>query len=174
MITVSEERQLLTRIAAEDRAALSALYRLYFHRLERFVGRIAADRSMVEDIINEVFFVIWQKAGSFQGRSSPSTWILGIAYRKALKAVAREQRFAPLDPGLSSGERAESLAEQRDLERLLGRLSPEQRAVMELTYFFGYSYREIGEILECPENTVKTRMFHARRSLREHAREDLS
>ncbi len=171
-IAVSEDRRLLSKIAASDKAALRELYRRYQPRLERFVGRMTADRDGVADIVNEVFMVVWQKAGSFRGQSSPSTWILGIAYNKALKWASKNRRLEALDANQTSDARAESLVERDEMEQLLKLLSAEQRAVIELTYYCGYTYREIGEILDCPENTVKTRMFHARRLLRQHLPED--
>jgi RNA polymerase sigma-70 factor (ECF subfamily) len=104
-----------------------------------------------------------------------STWILGIAYRKALKRIERQSR-APED--LSAGEAGleELGGPDRSLERrvlqdalqgALDKLSPAQRAVVELTYYHGYSCGEVAEIVQCPVGTVKTRMFHARKRLRE-------
>lgn len=169
---VSEDRRLLNEIAARDDCALGELYRRYYPRLERFIGKMTADRDGVADIINEVFLVIWQKAGTYRGDASPSTWILGIAHNKALKWASKNRKLEPLAVSEHSEACVESLVERDEIEQLMAHLSAEQRAVIELTYFFGYSYREIGEILECPENTVKTRMFHARRTLRKHISED--
>ncbi|MCG8455370.1 MAG: sigma-70 family RNA polymerase sigma factor, partial [Holophagales bacterium] len=126
--------------------------------------------------LQDVMFVVWKRAGAFGGRSRPSTWIFGIAYRQAMHSLDRG-RDAALDAALESadGELAEHGAEDRalgnrelrlSLEKALGRLSPEHRAVLELTFFEDCSYREIAEILGCPLNTVKTRMFHARQHLR--------
>jgi len=126
-------------------------------------------------VLNDVMLAVWKGAASFDGRSRPSTWIFGIAYHKALKALARRpeeqededgERPEPVD-----AEEPEQLAARRELAGVLGRalgaLPPEQRAVVELTYYYGLAYQEIAEIVGCPVNTVKTRMFHARRRLRE-------
>ena len=166
---MSQDRALLTRIANRDEAALAELYGAYYSRLGRFLLRVLGDEDAVIEIINDVFLVVWQSARNFRGESNPSTWILGIAYKKALKTFRKRRTTEPLDDRLVGNDRPERLAERADLDRLLQRLSPEQRAVVELTYFFGYTYREIGEILGCPQNTVKTRMFHARRSLQRYA-----
>ena len=175
-----EETDLLRRIAAQDRAAFESIYGLYYRRLFAYILKVTRRAEMVEEVLNDVMLVIWRKAASFDGRSRPSTWIFGIAYHKALKALS-QRAAAPSTPAGVNGdeERAEplceeqpdSLAERRELASTLGRalhaLSPEQRAVVELTYYFELSYQEIAEIVGCPVNTVKTRMFHARRRLRQ-------
>ena len=81
------ERALLLQLAAGDRAALSELYRAYHRRLARFVGRMTRRTDIVDEVINDCFWIVWQKAGSFRGEARLSTWIMGIAYRCALKAL---------------------------------------------------------------------------------------
>lgn len=158
------EGELLERIACGDEAALEDLYRVWYPRLTRFVLRIVRDPGLVEEVINDVFLVVWRSAAGFRGDSHASTWILGIAYRRALKA-AKRRREGPAEVA-ERADAADTAGVRLDLEGCLARLNPEQRATVELTYYFGYSYREIAEIMKCPENTVKTRMFHARRALR--------
>lgn len=172
-----DEKALLQRVAARDRKAFEALYHLYYRRLFGYVFKLTRRPELVEEVVNDVLLAVWQGAGRFDGRSRPSTWVFGIAYHKALKALARagvragaaeEERAAaePADP-----EGPESLMARRELQSVLGRalatLSPEQRAVVELTYVYGCSYQEIAATIGCPVNTVKTRMFHARRKLRD-------
>lgn len=158
------DHELLERIVDGDEDALAVLYRRYYRRLARFILRITGDVDLVTEVINDVFLVVWEKSGGFRGDASLSTWILGIAYRKALKALSKVRPWEPLTE--ASGSSHDSGVVRLELDSSLARLSPEHRAVMELVYFFGYSYREIGEILQCPENTVKTRMYHARRALK--------
>lgn len=169
-----DETALLRRIAAQDRGAFEALYHLYYRRLFGYLFKLTRRAEIVEELVNDVLLEVWRGAARFDGRSRPSTWILGIAYHKGLKALAR---FAPAgDGGAEAAEPAtaegpESLLARREQAGVLGRalaaLPPEQRAVVELTYFHELSYPEIAEIVGCPVNTVKTRMFHARRKLRE-------
>jgi len=170
-----DELSLLRRVAAEDRKAFETLYHLYYRRLFAYLFKVTRRGELVEEVLNDVMFAIWTSAGRFDGRSRPSTWIFGIAYHKALKALARQTVGAGDEPEREVAEPAtsdgpESLLTRREvantLGKALGALSPEQRAVVELTYYYELSYGEIAEIVGCPVNTVKTRMFHARRRLK--------
>jgi RNA polymerase sigma-70 factor (ECF subfamily) len=170
---------LMSRIGRGDQAALAALYRQHYNRLRRFIFRITSDQGGLDDIVNEVMMVVWQKAASTTPQSKVSTWILGIAYRKALKAVVRGSRNGPQET--ISDEMAETIGEHdmslagMETEQLaqaaLALLPVEQRAVMELVYREGLNYGDIAVVLGCPENTVKTRIFHARNKLRAFRRE---
>jgi RNA polymerase sigma-70 factor (ECF subfamily) len=165
---------LVTRIGRGDQAALASLYRRHYDRMCRFVFRVTNDASGIDDIVNESMLVVWDKAAVTTPQAKVSTWILGIAYRKALKAAERTRRTRTGHIDLD--EMDETIADDDlDLRRLeaddvaaaaLRRLPPDQRAVMELVYHDGMPYQDIALLLECPENTVKTRIFHARRRLR--------
>jgi RNA polymerase sigma-70 factor (ECF subfamily) len=172
----SADLALLERIANGDRHALRQLYSTYYHPLLRFIYRITGRLDLAQEGVNDVMLVVWRNGRSFGGRSSVSTWIMGIGYRKALKLLAASRRWtdrfagAPFDEII---ERSDALAEQSDdrdlrdlLDAALRHLSAEHRAVVELTYFYGCSYEEIAAIAACPVNTVKTRMFHARAKLK--------
>lgn len=164
---------LISRIRARDIAAFEELYRTYRTRLSRFLLKLIHRPTLVEDVLNETFIVVWDRAHTFNGASKVSTWIFAIAYRKAMKALrsndeaiedhAADQRVSlePTPEDEFGRQRAQVL-----LRRAIGELSAEHRAVVEFTYFHEMSYREIAEIMGCPVDTVKTRMFHARRHLR--------
>jgi RNA polymerase sigma-70 factor (ECF subfamily) len=167
----AEEREcaLLVRIAGHDSAAMKELYLLYHRRLARFLMRLTTRYDLAEEIINDTFWVVWQHAGDFRGASRVSTWILGIAYRRGLKTL----RYAgppPADTQVEAEAAAEEPAQQEELTEWLDvalrRLPLEQRMVIELAYHVGHSCEEIASIMQCPVNTVKTRMFHARRKLK--------
>jgi RNA polymerase sigma-70 factor (ECF subfamily) len=162
------EAALLARIAEHDAAALKELYLLYHRRLARFLTRLTSRFEVAEEIINDTFWVVWQRAGDFRGASLVSTWILGIAYRRALKALQRLWPTPAADAGSSEPtEEPWQRAEMSEwLSVALARLPFEQRTVLELAYTVGHSCEEIAAIMECPVNTVKTRMFHARRKLK--------
>lgn len=169
----ASDADLMRRIGTGERIAFETLYRSYFVRLDRFLHRVLRRSPAVEEVINDTMYVVWNKARDFSGESKVSTWIFGIAYRKGLKALARSDEPAEFDAERvqaegGGSERALLQAEWRVvLERALAQLSPDHRAVVELTYFHDCPYREIAAILDCPVDTVKTRMFYARRRLRD-------
>ena len=161
----------LRRVAGQDRAALAALYRADQPRLARFLGRFTRQESLIEEVINDTFWVVWQKAGQYRGDARVSTWIMGIAYRQALKAFrdgddpALHDAGADLEPLLVTdldGER-----ETRDwLDKGLRRLPDELRLTVELVYGQGHTLEETAAIMDCPVGTAKSRLFHARVRLR--------
>lgn len=169
----ARDASLLERISAGERAAFETLYRAYFTRLDRFLQRMLRQPQLVDEVINDTMVVVWHRARQFSGRSKASTWIFGIAYRRALKALADVDEPVEFDEASHPDQRptaADTMlqAELRTvLERALAQLTAEQRAVVELTYFHGCHYREIAQIVGCPVETVKTRMFYARRRLRD-------
>ncbi len=167
-----DDEALIRRIASGDRAAMQVLYGRFHVRVFRFLVRLVGEAS-AEDILSEVFFDVWQQAGRFEGRSSVSTWLLSIARYKAL-SVLRKRRDVTLEP-----EVAEAIEDDTDtpevtvqkaskaavLRRCLEGLSVEHREVIDLVYYHERSVDEVATILGIPENTVKTRMFYARKRL---------
>lgn len=165
---------LIRRIGGGDQTALERLYKQYYSYLYRFVFQITRRTDCVEEVINEVMFVVWEKAAIVVPGSKASTWILGIAHKKALQVMyrGRSAGSVPLDEEHHADLAKDDQTTLRELEteellfKALKFLAPEQRAVMELVYFQGLHYSEIAAVIECPENTVKTRVFHARKKLR--------
>lgn len=165
-----QERSLLRRVVARDRVALEELYRAYHRRLIRFLSRITTEHELVNEVINDTFWAVWRYAADFRGQSRVSTWIIGIAYRQALKALRHHKSNVESIDGhgnLADGrDEIETTDRVELLNHALSRLPLEQRTVLELTYYLGHSCEEIAVIVGCPVNTVKTRMFHARRKLK--------
>jgi RNA polymerase sigma factor (sigma-70 family) len=165
--------ELMSRVAARDGTAFETLYRGYYPRLRRFIERVTRRPQIVDEIVNDTMLVVWRKASSYNLRSRVSTWIFGIALRRALKALKGFDAPVEFDPDkcpAQSESGPEGMLQQQEMRvgiaRALGALSCEHRAVVELSYFEGRSCAEIAEIMRCPVSTVKTRMFHARRRLR--------
>lgn len=173
-----EERRLIGRIARmQDVRALERLHAIYRPRMSGFLFRLSSDADLVEEVYNDVMFVVWQKAGQYNGESKVSTWLFAIAYRKAIKLLKKSQRRESFSA--AAARDAEEVAvqdarhdlENRDLiEAALAKLPPKQRLIVELSYFADKTYEEIAEIAQCPVNTVKTRMFNARRKLNDVVR----
>ena len=163
-----EERSLLRSIAGEDRAALTELYESYQARLFKFVYRLTRSYSTSEELVNDIMLAIWRNAGKFRGDSKPSTWIFGIAYRQALKRLSKKQLL--ISPQFDVDRLSDTdsgIVEQEDWVRHgLDSLPAAQRIAMELVFYLGLSYEEVAAVTDCPVNTVKTRMFHARRKLK--------
>jgi RNA polymerase sigma factor (sigma-70 family) len=167
------ERRLLARVAAGEMRAFELLYRGYHPRLTRFLERVTRRPELVEELLNDTMLVVWRRADHFNGSSKVSTWIFAIAYRKALKALQRWD--LPVDDEAVAQQASPQPGPEESLDRhqlhaqmlrALDQLSAVQRAVVALTYFHGMDYREIAEVIDCPVDTVKTRMFHARRRLK--------
>lgn len=166
---------LIQAVASGDQQAFGRFFDRYRRKIARFVSRLTWRADVVEETVNDTMVAVWQGAAGFRGDSRVSTWVMGIAYRTALKRlrrVARQQEESLTDraiPSVATERPDAALARAQGSARIrvaLDRLSPEHRAVIELTFYENCSYREIAEIVGCPENTVKTRMFHARRRLR--------
>ncbi|MEO8813227.1 MAG: sigma-70 family RNA polymerase sigma factor [Caulobacteraceae bacterium] len=167
------EARLIGAVAAGDRRAFEDLYRLYHPRLTRFLATMLSRAQAVEEALDDTMMVVWNRSSSFNGTSKVSTWVFAIAYRTALNALRRhdppvEDLDAHARPSGEAGP--EQQLGQSEVQRLLlaamGELSEDHRAVVDLTYFHDLGYREIAQIMTCPVDTVKTRMFHARRHLR--------
>lgn len=172
-----DEYALLQRIVEGDTLAFETFYKLYYPRLFRFILRITRQPDHIEELIQETLLLIWEKPERFNHSSKISTWVFGIAYRKALKSMSRAARSSnnlDIDEyGETIADPLANLAENTEaqdwLNCALDILPADQRAVIELTFYHGLPYQEIAKILDCPENTVKTRMFHARKKLQAFA-----
>ncbi len=164
------DRALLQRMATGDRVALATLYRDYHGRLCRFLSRLTRRQDIIEEVVNDCFWIAWQHAGEFRGDARVSTWLMGIAYRCGLKALRRqggelidELTDDTLLPELDGSTDPSDDRELRDLlGKALGHLSADQRVVVELVYGVGHTLNEVAAIVQCPLGTVKARLFHAR------------
>jgi RNA polymerase sigma factor (sigma-70 family) len=170
--TPEGEACLVGRIANGDKRAFEALYRVYFPRLGRFLQRMTRSTQLIEEIVNDTLLVVWRKAATFNGTSKVSTWVFAIAYRRACNALRALDE--PVDGGIDEREGVESDRPEWQFERLrlaaavdaaLAVLPLAQRTAFQLAFYHDMSYVEIAEIMDCPMNTTKTRLFHARKRL---------
>jgi RNA polymerase sigma-70 factor (ECF subfamily) len=175
MQDAASDEILLRRIAGGDRLAMKVLFARYQVRVFRYLLRFMHNEAGAEDLISEVFLEVWRGAGGYEGRSSVSTWLIGIARYKALSAL-RKRGEAPLDEEMSEqivdeADTPEVELQKKDkgamIRQCLAKLSLDHREIVDLVYYHEKSIEEVAELLHIPQNTVKTRMYYARQKLSE-------
>jgi RNA polymerase sigma-70 factor (ECF subfamily) len=179
MMTAADDRELMRRMVARDQTAMNALYARHHVRLYRYLVRLTRNEAVAEELMNEVFLESWRKAASYEGRSSVSTWLISIGHNRAISHLRKRSEEA-LDDGLAVGiaddDDTPEVALQKSgkaavMRACMDDLSPDHREIIDLVYYHDKSVAEAAEILGIPENTVKTRMFYARKKLAELMRE---
>ena len=169
------EEEWLRQTARGDRSAFERLYRTYHRRLYGYLFRMVGSSDRAEELASDVMFEVWKGAARFKGASRVSTWIFGIARHKALSAMRRPTpTTVEVDEAVQIADAAElqdDLLVNKDTKdtilKALAKLTEQHREVMDLTFYQGFACNEIADILKCPVSTVKTRMFYARKQLRE-------
>lgn len=171
----TDDRQLIKRIADHDQSALRVLLGRHQLRVYRFVLRTVRREAVAEEVTNEVFHEVWRNAGNYEGRSAVGTWLLSIAHNRAV-SVLRRRREESWDEDTAgqlpdNGDTPEVSLQKADkaeqMRQCIGNLSAEHRTIIDLVYYHEKSINEVSEILDIPVNTVKTRMFYARKKLSE-------
>ncbi|WIX82784.1 ECF RNA polymerase sigma factor SigK [Amycolatopsis carbonis] len=161
--------ELLARVALGDEAAFARLYDELAGPVLGMVVRVLRDRAQSEEVAQETMLEIWRKAATFTPeRGNVRSWALTIAHRRAIDRVRSEQsgsdretRAGRLDPHRDFDEVAEQTMlrlERDDVRAALASLTDLQRRSIELAYYDGYTYREVGALLDIPVSTVKSRM----------------
>src|SRR5690348_14376351 len=173
------EAELLAAVAAGDRRSFERLYRIYESRVFNYIRTFVSDQTVADDVLVEVMVSVWQGAKTFRHSSRVSTWILGIARHKALDAVRRTGRQqhgrVDLEELANVADPAEGPAEDVDQRKMaaltrqaLAKLSCDHEEIIRLAFYEELSYEEISAVLNIPVNTVKTRVFYAKRQLKQH------
>jgi RNA polymerase sigma-70 factor (ECF subfamily) len=169
----TSDLELIGLVADQDKSAMRILFIRHQVKVFRFLMRMVGNQETAEDLVNEVFLEIWRNAGKFEERSQVTTWILSIARHKALGLLRRHSIPA------SGEEVLESIEDTRDdpevamqksdrnalLRECLKRLSPAHREIIDLVYYQERSINDVAKIVGVPVNTVKTRMFYARKHI---------
>jgi RNA polymerase sigma-70 factor, ECF subfamily len=172
---VVKDEIIIAAIAAGDDGALRILYNRHHVHVFRFVARLVGDATAAEDIVSETFIDVWRHAGLFEGRSAVATWIMSIARFKVLSVRRRRQdvtldeKFAEAVPDQACTPEEAMLDTDRSaqLRDCLTKLTAEHREIVDLVYYHGKTVEEVAEIIRVPRSTVKTRMFYARKRLRQ-------
>ena len=167
------DAELLEAIAVGDRGAHRSLYERHARWVLLRLERRCADRTLVEEVVQDTFLKVWRKAHTFRGDGDVGAWVWGIAIRTLLDGLRRRrpipmQLVPAIEETVTSAE-DELLegVEHGPLGAALDRLSPELRAVMQATVLDGLTVREASRLLGVPVGTVKTRAMRARKALRE-------
>jgi RNA polymerase sigma-70 factor (ECF subfamily) len=171
----TSDLELIRSIAAGDKQAMQILFARHNVRVFRFLARFVGDKLAAEDLVSEVFLDVWRQAGRFQGRSQVATWLLAIARNKALSALQRRSNeeldehaaAAVEDPQDGPEVTLQNRQKAEVLLNCLRQLSRAHREVINLVYYHEKSIDEVAEIIGIPQNTVKTRMFYARKRIAE-------
>lgn len=165
-----DDRGLLEAIARGDQHSLEVLISKYERRLAGFLRGILSNPADVDEVFWQTVTAVWESARRFEGRSEPCFWILGIARNLAYRRIDRLRRRSsePLEqhlPDLRAGPFEQ--CRRREVADAVPLLNEIHREVLILFYWFGYTSREISEVLDLPQATVRTRLHHARKNLKD-------
>jgi RNA polymerase sigma-70 factor (ECF subfamily) len=176
--TAVEDAALLALVGKGDEAAIEALYDRYGRSCFGLARRILDDAQLAEDVVQQVFLALWQGTGFDPSRGAVSTWLLSMTHHKAVdslrrestrrKRLAGEQTLLELQatgPGPEDEAWARLRAERT--REALRTLAAEQREVLLLAYYGGYTQREIADMTGLPLGTVKSRTLTAMRRMRD-------
>ena len=171
----TSDEALVLSIATGDKQALQVLFGRHNVRVYRFALRFLNDEAAAEDLVSEVFLDVWRQANRFEARSQVSTWLLAMARNKALSALRRrsteelDEEVAEFIEDPADNPEVTMQKKQRNslLADCLTQLSAAHREIIDLVYYHEKSIDEVAEIIGVPQNTVKTRMFYARKRIAE-------
>lgn len=173
-----DDRQLVARVVEGDAEALEALYGRYGRPCYGLARRILTDEQLAQDVVQEVFLVLWRDAGRFDAsRGGFSSWLLSMTHHKAVDVVRREENLRKRRTGVEQLEVHEAPVPGPDdqawttlrcerVREALAELPEPQREALVLAYFGGYTQREIAGLTATPLGTVKTRMLAGMRRMR--------
>jgi RNA polymerase sigma-70 factor, ECF subfamily len=172
------EQELLISVSEGDIRAFETLYHQYEKRVFQYVCSFLRDSAMAEEVVADTMLAVWQGAGQCAHTSRVSTWIFGIARHKALDAVrryVRRQQDLELDHTADLPQHGPNAIDRIHREQVatltqeaMSRLSQEHREILRLVYDEELPYEDIASLLSIPSNTVKTRVFYAKRQLKRH------
>ncbi|UCC80600.1 MAG: sigma-70 family RNA polymerase sigma factor [Candidatus Zixiibacteriota bacterium] len=150
--------------------AFGKLVRRYENFAYTLIRGLVGNDESARDITQEVFLRAYRSIRRFEQRSSFKTWLYKISYNTALAHISREKKMAERERFAASDRIDDSYKNQSvriTLDRIIGELKPEYRAVIILYYYEDLKYEEIAEALDCPIGTVKIRLYRAKYQLKQ-------
>jgi RNA polymerase sigma-70 factor (ECF subfamily) len=171
----TSDQVLVGLVAQGDKDAMRVLFARHNVRVFRFLMRFVDGDATAEDLVSEVFIEVWRHAGQFEARSQVSTWLLAIARHKALSALRRcstdeldDDVIRIIEDPSDNPEVTLQKTERNEILRdCLKQLSPSHREIIDLVYYHERTIDDVAEIIGVPPNTVKTRLFYARKRIGE-------
>jgi RNA polymerase sigma-70 factor (ECF subfamily) len=172
-----EDGRLLDRVAAGDLQALEQLFARYQRQIYQLALGVTRDAETAEEILQDTFYRLHKHAAKLDGSLPLLPWLYRVAANLSYNQARRRHIWA--EPFHALAERLfappwrspEHIAEEHEVQAIvrttLDALPPKHRAVLVLHYIHEYSVQEIAAILDCPEGTVKSRLHHARKLLKE-------
>jgi RNA polymerase sigma-70 factor (ECF subfamily) len=163
-------------VVCRDQAAFGELVRRHQGRVRGYLGRVARDPALADDLAQETFIRAWDRLAGFRGTGNFAAWLMKIAHNEFLQSLRRSARDRRLteryeqeqsDPELPSTQGGRQDARVTDLPRFLSILSEEERAVLLLSYAYGYSHSEIVTVTGLPLGTVKSHIQRGRARVQE-------
>lgn len=173
---------LVSRIAARDAGAVGELYDRHSRLLYGLILRILRDRSEAEEVLQEVFVLVWNRVDTYNAvLGSPAAWLIGIARNRAIDRLrSNTVRLRALEsarfefPPSEDPETSASLSEQqRAVMRALDAIPREQRQLIEEAYYLGFTHSELAARHQLPLGTVKTRIRNGLLALRDQLSQPL-
>ena len=171
----TDSRPLISAIASSNRAAMAEFYNRYQASVFKFAMTFLSDRFAASDVLNDVMLHVWKGASKYRGDASPQTWVLGITRNVAIQALRGRYRHAaePLEAAEDLQSLGDDVSEAFDaiegaqrINACVALLPESQKAVIHLAFYEELSYPEISALMDIPEGTVKSRVFHAKRFLK--------
>lgn len=173
-----DDEALVALVRGGQQDALAVLYERYARQVYSLAFYLLQDPAQAEEVTQEVFLNLWRRADTYNpARGRVGTWVMSMAHHRAVDYLRRRRRSAPLEPEMdpertpSSAPSADEVLMREDLARevraALARLPPDQRQVVVMAYYQGYTQSEIARLLGIPLGTVKTRMRLALQKLRD-------
>ena len=166
-----------------DETAFEVLFKKYREQVARLVYSISKQESLVDDVVQEVFLLVYRHLPKFRQQAAFKTWLYRITFNETLRQLNKSKKWQPLPEGemepanlpstlviFESGDSPERVLidgqQQAIVQNALKKIKPAHRAILVLYYLEDLSVQEIGEILEIPEGSVKSRLYYARHNLK--------
>jgi RNA polymerase sigma-70 factor (ECF subfamily) len=171
-----QARAWLAHICLGDQGAMADFYRAFAPQVHAFAMRQLGNAAEADDVVVDTMYEVWSTAKRFAGQSLVRTWLFGIARHRLLDRLRKRRPLESVDvdelaevlPSDDEGGYDVLARRQRTahVAHCLETLSDEHRQCMHLVFYEDLPLAEVAQIQGCPENTVKTRLFHARRKMK--------